>query len=114
MRRRDRPDCRAAPAARGAGDRRRPVGRDDATAAGGGGRRGGGAGRCAGGARLPFPNASFGLLITVHVLHLVGPWREALREFRRVLRPDGLYLNSHNYRPTDSPNVPIRAPWHGL
>ena len=65
-------------------------------------------------ARLPFPNASFGLLITVHVLHLVGPWREALREFRRVLRPDGLYLNSHNFRPADSPNARLRAKWHTL
>lgn len=64
--------------------------------------------------QLPFPNATFGTVLTVHVLHLVGPWREALREFKRVLRPGGLYLNSHNYRPTDSPNVRIRAQWHAL
>jgi len=30
---------------------------------------------------LPFPDATFGAVLTVHVLHLVGPWREALREF---------------------------------
>ena len=64
--------------------------------------------------RLPFPNASFGLLITVHVLHLVGLWREALREFRRVLRPGGVYLNSHNFRPADSPNARLRTQWHTL
>ena len=43
--------------------------------------------------QLPFPSASFNAIMTVHVLHLVPAWREALREFRRVLAPDGVYLN---------------------
>ena len=64
--------------------------------------------------RLPFPNATFGAVLTVHVLHLVGPWREALREFRRILRPGGVYLNSHNYRRTDSPNLQLRDRLHAL
>lgn len=64
--------------------------------------------------RLPFPTASFGVVLTVHVLHLVGPWRDALREFRRVLIPGGLYLNSHNYRHTDSPYHRLRERWHAL
>lgn len=64
--------------------------------------------------RLPFPDAAFGTLITVHVLHLVGPWREALREFRRVLEPNGVYLNSHNYRASDSPNQRLRQRWHEM
>ena len=64
--------------------------------------------------RLPFPNATFGLILTVHVLHLVGPWRDALREFRRVLRTGGVYLNSHNYRYSDSPNRRLRNQWHTL
>ena len=42
---------------------------------------------------LPFPTASFDAVLTAHVLHLVPSWREALREFRRVLRPGGVYLN---------------------
>ena len=43
--------------------------------------------------RLPFPAARFDAALTVHVLHLIAPWREALREIRRVLLPGGIYLN---------------------
>ena len=64
--------------------------------------------------RLPFPDAAFGMILTIHVLHLVGPWREALREFKRLLVRGGIYLNSHNYRPSDSPNVSLRGHWHTL
>ena len=64
--------------------------------------------------RLPFPDATYGAVLTVHVLHLVGPWREALREFRRILRPGGVYLNSHNYRRADSPNRRLRDRWRAL
>lgn len=42
---------------------------------------------------LPFSSAHFDVILTVHVLHLIPLWREALREFRRVLRPKGIYLN---------------------
>ena len=42
---------------------------------------------------LPFPAARFDAALTVHVLHLITPWREALREIRRVLLPGGVYLN---------------------
>ena len=63
---------------------------------------------------LPFPDATFGAVLTVHVLHLVGPWREALREFRRVLQPGGVYLNSQNYRRADSPNLRLREQWRAL
>ena len=43
--------------------------------------------------RLPFPSAAFEFVLTTHILHLVPEWREALREFRRVLAPGGTYLN---------------------
>jgi len=42
---------------------------------------------------LPFPNAQFDAVMTVHVMHLVPSWREVLREFQRVLMPGGVYLN---------------------
>ena len=42
---------------------------------------------------LPFPAASFDAVLTAHVLHLIPSWRDALREFRRVLAPAGVYLN---------------------
>jgi ubiquinone/menaquinone biosynthesis C-methylase UbiE len=42
---------------------------------------------------LPFPSAHFDFVMTVHLLHLIPPWREALREFKRVLKPEGAYFN---------------------
>src|SRR6266498_921810 len=50
-------------------------------------------------ALLPFLADYFDAVLTVHVMHLVGPWREALREFRRVLKPEGVYLNTRTYEP---------------
>jgi ubiquinone/menaquinone biosynthesis C-methylase UbiE len=51
---------------------------------------------------LPFPAHHFDVVLTVHVLHLVGPWRAALREFKRVLKPGGKYLNIRTYEPVGS------------
>lgn len=48
---------------------------------------------------LPFPTAQFDVVLTVHVLHLIPPWREALREFQRVLVPGGTYLNVKTWEP---------------
>jgi ubiquinone/menaquinone biosynthesis C-methylase UbiE len=48
---------------------------------------------------LPFPGDSFDVVLTVHVMHLIAPWREALREFRRVLLPGGAYLNVKTWEP---------------
>jgi ubiquinone/menaquinone biosynthesis C-methylase UbiE len=47
--------------------------------------------------RLPFLSAQFEAVLTVHVMHLIAPWQEALREFKRVLRPGGAYLNVQTY-----------------
>jgi len=47
--------------------------------------------------RLPFPVARFDAVLTVHVLHLIADWQGALREFRRVLQPGGVYLNVRTY-----------------
>lgn len=49
--------------------------------------------------RLPFPTAQFEVALTVHVLHLIPPWREALRELQRVLVPGGTYLNVKTWEP---------------
>ena len=49
------------------------------------------------GAYLPFPSAHFDAVLTVHVMHLIGPWREALREFKRILRSGGVFLIVSTY-----------------
>jgi ubiquinone/menaquinone biosynthesis C-methylase UbiE len=63
-------------------------------------------------AYLPFPTHYFDALLTVHVMHLVGPWRAALREFRRVLKPGGKYLNIRTYETVGiSVREQIREDW---
>lgn len=52
---------------------------------------------------LPFADRSFDVAIAVHLLHLVGEWRQALAEIRRVLKPSGVFLYSHGRtRPTNA------------
>jgi ubiquinone/menaquinone biosynthesis C-methylase UbiE len=46
---------------------------------------------------IPFPSNHFEALLVVHVMHLVGPWKEALREFKRVLKSGGVFLNVGTY-----------------
>jgi ubiquinone/menaquinone biosynthesis C-methylase UbiE len=61
--------------------------------------------------RLPFPAGCFDALLTCHVMHLVGPWRQALGEYRRVLKPAGVYINAHTERLGESIRVQIRRFW---
>jgi len=48
---------------------------------------------------LPFPSDHFEAVLAVHVMHLIGPWKEALHEFKRVLAPGGPFLNVGTYEP---------------
>jgi len=43
---------------------------------------------------LPFPDGAFGGALAAHVFHLIPPWRAALRELLRVVRPGGVLLVS--------------------
>jgi ubiquinone/menaquinone biosynthesis C-methylase UbiE len=61
--------------------------------------------------QLPFESGSFDGLLTIHVLHLVGAWRAALREFARVLRPGGVYVNSWNWHAADAVDERLRQYW---
>jgi ubiquinone/menaquinone biosynthesis C-methylase UbiE len=64
--------------------------------------------------RIPFPSGHFDALTTCHVMHLVGPWREALREYRRVLRPGGVYINARTDRVGGSSiRRQVREFWQG-
>ena len=63
---------------------------------------------------LPFPSKHFDAVLTVHVMHLIGPWREALREFRRVLKAGGALLNVRTYEDVGSSiHATIRDHWRG-
>jgi len=61
--------------------------------------------------RLPFAARSFDAALTTHVLHLIGPWREALREIRRVVRPGGVYVNAWHHHADRSVHADIRDDW---
>jgi ubiquinone/menaquinone biosynthesis C-methylase UbiE len=61
---------------------------------------------------LPFSTANFDVVLTVHVLHLIPPWREALREFQRVLKPNGIYLNVKTWAASEnSVREQMRTHW---
>src|SRR5512136_1429655 len=64
--------------------------------------------------RLPFRARQFDAVLTTHVMHLIGPWREALREYRRVLKPGGVYIDSTQWHDKTSPLRLIHDHWHML
>jgi len=37
--------------------------------------------------------------LAVHVMHLIGPWKESLREFKRALKPGGVFLTVSTNEP---------------
>ena len=61
--------------------------------------------------RLAFPAASFGAIITVRVMHLVRQPEQALREFKRLLRPGGVYLRGGKRVEPDSFWQQLREQW---
>ena len=42
---------------------------------------------------VPFADASFDVVIAMHVFHLVDGWQQAVHEVLRVLRPGGIFLH---------------------
>ena len=63
---------------------------------------------------LPYDAAQFDGVLTIHVLHLIGNWRGALLEIRRVLRPGGAFVNSWNPHTRREVDNDIRDHWHAL
>jgi SAM-dependent methyltransferase len=64
--------------------------------------------------RLPFTSCQFDAVLTTHVMHLIGLWREALHEYRRVLKPGGVYIDSTQWHDTSSRLTRIRDHWREL
>lgn len=73
--------------------------------------------------QLPFDDATFDVIIAVHVLHLVSDWQQAIREAWRVLRPGGTLLIAHDKTPDDAPHATdstvctprdVRAQWDDI
>jgi ubiquinone/menaquinone biosynthesis C-methylase UbiE len=61
--------------------------------------------------QLPFPSNSFNAVLTCHVMHLVGQWREALREYQRVLKPGGRYIDARSENISDSVQDRVLDHW---
>lgn len=64
--------------------------------------------------QLPFPAKTFDAVLTCHVMHLVGPWNEALKEYRRVLKQKGVYINARTESVGESAHEQVRSHWRGL
>jgi SAM-dependent methyltransferase len=58
---------------------------------------------------LPFPDDRFGAVLASHVFHLIPPWRRALTEVLRVVRPGGVLLSSRGGRDGDDALGQVRA-----
>jgi ubiquinone/menaquinone biosynthesis C-methylase UbiE len=63
--------------------------------------------------RLPYVSNRFDVAVTIHVLHLVGPWRAALREIKRVLQPGGVYINGGSGQREESVSQKMQDYWRG-
>ena len=62
--------------------------------------------------QLPFEDATFDVVIGVHILHLVPEWQKAMREVRRVLAPGGYLVLGYEDVAPDDPGHEIRHQWH--
>ncbi len=64
---------------------------------------------------LPFRNASFDVVIAVHVFHLIEDWQQAVREALRVLRPGGWLLHCwDSYQKQKSDRQLIKERWREI
>ena len=54
---------------------------------------------CADASQLDFPDRSFDVVLTVHMIHTVANWQKFLDDIDRVLKPNGFYLNAQCITP---------------
>lgn len=63
---------------------------------------------------LPLPDDSADVVLTVHVLHLVPEWEQAVKEARRVLRPDGYFVAAYDGSTPGGMGGVLRAQWRAF
>jgi len=63
---------------------------------------------------LPFPAGAFQAVLSVHVLHLIPNWEQALEEMRRVLARGGVYLIGFDQRDPASPISRTNDQWRAI
>lgn len=56
--------------------------------------------------RLPFPDESFDVIFARAVLHHIADLPAAMREFHRVLRPDGVFVAAREHVINDATDLP--------
>lgn len=61
--------------------------------------------------RLPFASHTFDAVLTTHVLHLIGAWREALVEFKRVITAGGVLLTAWQHHLDRSAGQALHEYW---
>jgi len=64
--------------------------------------------------RLPFPTARLDAILTIRVLHLIAHPELALQEFRRLLKPDGVYVRLEEVPDDRSVRPGMRTRWQEL
>lgn len=64
--------------------------------------------------QLPFRNTTFQAVLSIHVLHLINDWKQALAEMLRVLQPDGCLCTGYDWRDNESPHSQVNAQWRQI
>jgi len=63
---------------------------------------------------LPFAAAQFDVALTVHVLHLIPNWRDAIDGAARVLKPGGYFLNCGDDLLVQGNTLDIKRRWEEI
>ncbi len=61
--------------------------------------------------RLPFGDDEFDAAVTVHVLHLIPNWQDAVSEALRVVKPGGWYVNGGDEHARNPAQVNVQERW---
>jgi len=69
---------------------------------------------CANAKSFPFPDGTFDVVLALYVLHHVAGYRAALRDIRRVLKPEGRFLFIDVVRARLMPRIRELVPPDGL